>query len=45
MLPACRIGGEGFAISTFDLVPSDVEGFMGELWEFSVHLSRLFCAQ
>ena len=34
MLPACRIGGEGFAIPTFDLVPSDVEGFMEELWEF-----------
>ena len=24
MLPACRTGGEGFAIPTFDLVPSDV---------------------
>src|SRR5438094_3754418 len=34
MLPACRIGGEGFAIPTFDLVPSDVEGFMEEVWEF-----------
>jgi hypothetical protein len=34
MLPACRIGGEGFAIPTFDLVPSDVEGFMEKLWEF-----------
>src|SRR4029453_236288 len=34
MLPACRIDGEGFAIPTFDLVPSDVEGFMAELWEF-----------
>jgi len=34
MLPACRIGGEGFAIPTFDLVPSDVEGFMEELWAF-----------
>ena len=34
MLPACRISGEGFAIPTFDLVPSDVEGFMEELWEF-----------
>ena len=36
MLPACRIDGEGFAIPTFDLVPSDVEGFMEELWEFRV---------
>ena len=34
MLPACRTGGEGFAMPTFDLVPSDVEGFMEELWEF-----------
>ena len=34
MLPVCRTGGEGFAIPTFDLVPSDVEGFMEELWEF-----------
>ena len=33
MLPACRTSGEGFAIPTFDLVPSDVEGFMEELWE------------
>src|SRR5215813_7396097 len=32
MLPACRTGGEGFAMPTFDLVPSDVEGFMEELW-------------
>jgi SRSO17 transposase len=34
MLPACRIGGDGFTIPTFDLVPSDVEGFMEELWAF-----------
>ena len=34
MLPVCRTSGEGFAIPTFDLVPSDVEGFMEELWEF-----------
>jgi len=34
MLPACRTGGEGFAIPTFDLVPSDVEGLMEELWAF-----------
>jgi SRSO17 transposase len=34
MLPACRTGSEDFAIPTFDLVPSDVEGFMEELWEF-----------
>jgi hypothetical protein len=34
MLPACRTGGESFAIPTFDLVPSDVEGFMEELWAF-----------
>ena len=34
MLPVCRSGDEGFAIPTFDLVPSDVEGFVEELWEF-----------
>jgi SRSO17 transposase len=34
MLAACRSNGEGFAMPTFDLVPSDVEGFMEALWEF-----------
>jgi hypothetical protein len=34
MLPACRTDHEGLTIPTFDLVPSDVEGFMAELWEF-----------
>ena len=34
MLPACRTNGEGFTIPTFDLVPSDVEGFIDALWEF-----------
>jgi SRSO17 transposase len=34
MLPACRTAGDGFTIPTFDIVPSDVEGFMDELWEF-----------
>src|SRR5438552_13813633 len=34
MLPACRTEGEGFAIPTFDVVPSDVEGFLDELQEF-----------
>jgi len=34
MLPACRTEGEAFAIPTFDLTPSDVEGFIEELWEF-----------
>src|SRR5437870_2100694 len=34
MLAACRTNGEGFAIPMFDLVPSDVEGFMEELWAF-----------
>ena len=33
MLAACRTNGEGFAMPTFDLVPSDVEGCMEELWE------------
>ena len=34
MLPTCRTEGEGFAMPTFDVVPSDVEGFMDELQEF-----------
>jgi SRSO17 transposase len=34
MLPACRTSSDGFTIPTFDVVPSDVEGFMDELWEF-----------
>jgi SRSO17 transposase len=34
MLPACRTDDEGFAIPTFDVVPSAVTGFMDELWEF-----------
>src|SRR5919202_2332026 len=34
MLPARRIGGVGFSISPFLPFPSDVEGFMEELWEF-----------
>jgi hypothetical protein len=33
MLPACRIDDEGFTVPTLDLAPSDVEGFMDELWE------------
>lgn len=34
MLPACRTEPEGFTIPPFELVPSDVEGFIDELWEF-----------
>src|SRR6266852_62789 len=34
MLPIGRTAGEGFAIPTFDVVTSDVEGFMDALWEF-----------
>src|SRR5712691_7440402 len=34
MLPVCRTEGTGFAIPPFDVVPSDVEGFMDELQEF-----------
>lgn len=34
MLPECRTPDTTFAIPTFDLVPSDVEGFMDALWEF-----------
>ena len=42
MLPACRTDGEGFAMPTFDLVPSDVEGFMEELWEFQAAFHDCF---
>jgi SRSO17 transposase len=42
MLPACRTAGEGFAISTFDLVPSDVEGFLEALWEFQAAFHDCF---
>jgi SRSO17 transposase len=34
MVPACWTAGDGFAIPTFDVVPSDVEGFIAELWAF-----------
>jgi len=34
MLPAWRTGGEEFALRTFALGPSDVEGLMDALWEF-----------
>ena len=34
MLPACRTAGERFALPTFEVRPSDVEGFLEELWEF-----------
>ena len=34
MLPACRAADEGFTIPHFEVVPSDVTGFMEELWEF-----------
>ena len=42
MLPACRTDSEGFAIPTFDLAPSDVEGFMEELWEFQAAFHDCF---
>ena len=34
MFPDCRTPDETFAIPTFDLIPSDVAGFIEELWEF-----------
>jgi SRSO17 transposase len=42
MLPACRTAGEGFAIPTFAVVPSDVEGFMEELWAFQAAFHDCF---
>ena len=34
MLPACRTEGDGVAIPSFEVLPSDVEGFMDELRTF-----------
>ena len=34
MLPACRTDDATYTMPTFDVVPSDVTGFMDELWEF-----------
>jgi hypothetical protein len=42
MLPACRTAGEAFAVPTFDLVRSDVEGFMEKLWEFQAAFHDCF---
>jgi SRSO17 transposase len=42
MLPACRTEGEGFTIPTFDVVASDVAGFMEELWEFQATFHDCF---
>ena len=42
MFPACRTDGEGFTIPTFDLVPSDVAGFMDALWAFQSALHDCF---
>jgi hypothetical protein len=42
MLPACRTEGAGFSLPTFDLGPSDVEGFMEELWELRSTLHDCF---
>ena len=41
MLSACRTAGEGFAIPTFNIVPSDVEGFMEELWEVTIQVVKM----
>src|SRR5215468_1717041 len=42
MLPACRTDDAGFTIPIFDVVPSDVEGFMDELWEFQAAFHDCF---
>ncbi len=34
MFPDCRTQDDTFSCPTFDLIPSDVAGFMEELWEF-----------
>ena len=42
MLPACRAADAGFPIPHFDLVPSDVAGFLEELWEFQATFHDCF---
>lgn len=42
MLPACRAADEGFTIPYFNVVPSDVTGFMEELWEFQATFHDCF---
>ena len=38
MLPASRTDSAGCAIPAFDLTPSDVEGWLEELWAFQSNL-------
>src|SRR5256712_1475484 len=42
MLPVCRTEGEGFSMPTFDVVPSEVEGFMDERQAFQGALHGCF---
>jgi SRSO17 transposase len=42
MLPACRTASAAYAIPTFDIIPSDVEGFLEELWEFQAAFHDCF---
>ena len=42
MLPTCRTEGAGFALPTFDVVPSDVEGLMDVLQEFQLAFHDCF---
>ena len=42
MLPACRTEVEGLSIPTFDVVSSDVEGFMEALQEFQAAFHDCF---
>jgi SRSO17 transposase len=42
MLPACRTESAAYAIPTFDIIPSDVEGFLEELWEFQAAFHDCF---
>ena len=42
MLPACRTESEGWSMPTFDVVSSDVEGFMDELREFQAAFHDCF---
>lgn len=40
-MPACWTEGDGLTVPTFALVPRDVAGFIGALWEFQAHRPTL----
>jgi SRSO17 transposase len=42
MVPACRTEGDRLTLPTFDVVPTDVEGFMAALQEFQATFHDCF---